>query len=311
MRKCLNGATLIGRIYQHTLENKVSQKGVNYIGGDIEIATDDAGLNVVKVTYVYVAPTYPAKDGKPERPNPTYATLQKIIDGGKTILVDGADAATKVRLTPSLAVNDFPNREGEMVSAKRLEGGFVTILSTLPDEKERNRFEADCLISGTQLIEADPERNIAEDYLVVRGNVFNWAKAIMPIEFHVKSTGGIQYFESLEASSSNPIFTKIWGQILSSTTVVKREEESAFGEPSIKEYTRTSREWVITGAAQETYEIGDAETGITADEIKEALANRQVHLAEVKKNAEEYAANRAASTPAPAANTAAAGSFSF
>lgn len=310
MKKTINQCSLSGRIYQHTLEAKVSQKGVNYIGGTIDIATDDDGLNVVTVTYVYVAPTYPAKNGKPERPNPTYATLQKIMDSGKTILVDGFDAATKVRLTPSLAVNDFQSRDGEMVAAKRLEGGFVTILSTLPEVNERNRFDVDCLISGTFLKEADPENNIAEDYLIVKGNIFNFANAIMPIEFHVKSPGGISYFQSLEASSSNPVFTKVWGQILSSTTVVKREEESAFGEPSVREFTRTSREWVITGAAQETYEIGSAETGITADEIKEALANREIHLAEVKKNAEEYAASRTASTPAPA-NTAAAGAFNF
>lgn len=311
MRKCKNEALVIGRIYQHSLENKVSQKGVNYIGGNIEVATDDAGLNVVTVTYVYVAPTYPAKNGKPERPNPTYATLQKIIDSGKCIVTDGMDAATKVRLTPSLAVNDFPNKEGEMVAAKRLEGGFVSILTTLPEEKDRNRFEVDCLISGTQLVDADPERNIAEEYLVIKGNVFNWANAIMPIEFRVKSTGGIQYFESLEASNSNPVFTKIWGQIISSTIVIRKEEESAFGESQVKEFPRTTREWVVTGAAQETYEIGDTENGITAEEIKKALEDRQTHLAEVKKNAEEYAASRMAATPAPAANTAAAGSFSF
>ena len=313
MKKTLNSVTIQGRIHSHTLEVKVSQKGITYIGGNIEVATDDDCVNVVPVTYVYVAPTYPAKNGKPERPNPTYATLQKIIETGKTIVADGKDAATKVRLTPSMAVNDFQSRDGDMVAAKRLEGGFVTIINSLPEiPKERNNFKVDCLLYGTQLVEADPERNIPEDYLVLKGHVFNWAGAFQPIEFHVKSTGGIQYFESLEPSPSNPVFTQIGGSILSSTVVIRREEESAFGEPAVREFSRTSREWAVDWALPEPYELGDAENGITAEEIKEGLANREVHLAEVKKNAEEYAASRngGASTSSVGV-TAATGAFNF
>lgn len=310
--KLNNNVVLSGKLYSHTLEHKTSQKGVNYIGGTIDIQTDDAGLNVVTVNYVYVAPTYPAKNDKPERPNPNYAILDKIITSGKTVLTDGDDA-WMLRLTPALAVNDFPNRDGEMIAAKRLEGGFVTILNKLPEkESDRNKFEVDLLISSSRLVEADPEKNIAEDYLELTGYFFNFAKAIMPATFVVKSKGGISYFEGLDISKSNPVFTKVWGPIQSQTIVTRREEESAFGEASVREFTRTTREWVITGAAQETYEIGDAENGITADEIKEALAAREVHLAEVKKQNEEYQASRnAGAATASAGMTAAQGGFNF
>ena len=96
--------------------------------------------------------------------------------------------------------------------------------------------------------------------------------------------------------------------------MTRREEESAFGEASVKEFTSTRREWVVTGAATEPYVIGDAEIGITADEIKDALSAREIRLAEIKKQNEEYQANKAAggatSTPA-AAVTAAQGAFNF
>ena len=50
MRKNLNKETITGRLFDHTLEAKVSQKGVPYIGGVLEIAVDEEGLNVIPVT---------------------------------------------------------------------------------------------------------------------------------------------------------------------------------------------------------------------------------------------------------------------
>lgn len=312
--KLINEVTLAGKLYSHTLEKKVSQKGVNYIGGTIDLQTDDDGLNIVTVTYVYVAPTYPAKGDKPERPNPNYAILEKIINSGKTVLTDGEDA-WMLKLTPSLAVNDFPNRDGEMVAAKRLEGGFVSIINKLPEkDSDRNEFRVDAILSSAVLVEADEEKGITEDYLELTGYFFNYAKAIFPAKFIVKSKGGINYFEGLDISKSNPVFTKVWGSIQSQTIVTRREEESAFGEASVKEFTSTRREWVVTGAATEPYVIGDAEIGITADEIKDALSAREIRLAEIKKQNEEYQASKAAggatSTQA-AAVTAAQGAFNF
>ena len=88
------------------------------------------------------------------------------------------------------------------------------------------------------LIEADEERNIPADYLIVKGVVFNFRNAMLPVEFIVKNAGGIKYFESLEAAPSNLVFTKVWGKINCETVIDKKEEESAFGESAVKEYER-------------------------------------------------------------------------
>jgi hypothetical protein len=167
------------------------------------------------------------------------------------------------------------------------------------------------LINATQYVEADEERNISEDYLIVKGAVFNFRNDILPVELICKSEGGIKYFESLEASPNNLTFTKVWGQINSQTIVRKVEEESAFGEPAVKEYTRTTREWVITGTSkpESIYEIGDPDTGITTEDIKKAMADREVHLADVKQKQEEYQASKAATTPKPVATST--DSFNF
>lgn len=315
-KKMINRETVAGRVYEHNLAVKVTgdtskNPGTEYIGGTLDVATDEDCLNVVTINFTYVTATTKAGSA-----NPTYSALKKIIDSGKTVVLDGKDAATMVTVSTALALNDFyssQSGEEKLISAKRNEGGFVTIINKLPEsDDKRNHFEMDMLINGTRVVEADEEKNIPADYLVVKGAVFNFRNAILPVEFVVKNPGGIKYFESLEASAQNLVFTKVWGSINSETIVTRREEESAFGEPIVKEYERSIKEWVITGASPEPYEIGNAETGITLDEIKTAMADREVYLADVKKRQDEYQASKVAGNAASVAkSSAAAGGFDF
>lgn len=318
----MNKERIEGRVYEHNLSLKQVQNessdnfGKDFINGTLDIATDDKGLNIVQVRFTYVPPVF-AKSGKK---NNTFDVLKKIIESGKTVLTDGFENATIVRVDTALGVNDFyTDRNGDetLVSAKMNNGGFVSILSDaskLSAEDKRNTFEVDMLITGTQMVEADEEKNIKEDYLKVKGYVFDFRKAILPVEFVVKSKGGIDYFESLDASKNNPTFTKVWGNICSQTIVTKKEEESAFGEPSITEYTRTLREWVITGTsrADAVYPIGDEEAGITSADVEKAMQDRELHLAEIKKNAEDYKAKKnESSASGNAAAPAKEGGFNF
>ena len=304
MRKTINKEHVEGYIQEHSLEIKTVQNtesanyGKEFIRGSLDIATSDDGMNVVTVDFTYVQPTWPAKNGKPERTNDTYVALKKIIDEGKTVVVDGIENATKVRIDTSLATNSFyTNRNGEeqLVEAKKNDGGFVHIVTgALAEEKARNTFEVDMLITGTKLVEADEERHISEDYLEISGYVFNFRNDIQPVVLTCHNPGGINYFESLEASKSNPPFTKVWGNITSTNIVSQTTEESAWGEPVIKEYTRKKKEWVITGTAKEPYELGDSEVGITGQELKDAEAARATLLAAEKERYDQYQAQKAA-----------------
>lgn len=316
MRKKLwNREHVEGRVYDHnlaikTVQNKDSQNfGKEFIGGTLDVATDEDCINVITINFTYV--TEKTSKGNV---NATFTALKNIIENGKTIVAKGKDEATKVKIDTALALNDFyTNRTGEevLVSAKRNEGGFVTIVSSLCEEDKRNTFEFDMLINGTRLVEADEERNIPSDYLIVKGAVFNFREAILPVELIVKNPSGIKYFDSLDASQTNMTFTKVWGKINSENIKTYKEEESAFGEAKVTEYEKNVKEWVITGTANEPYEIGDAENGITLEEIKAKVADREVHLAEVKKRQDEYQASKVAPSAGSAGVTAAQGGFNF
>ena len=319
MRKALNSERIEGRIYQHSLAVKTVQNqtsanfGKEFIAGDIEVAVDEAGLNVIPVHFTYVTPT--TSSGAENR---TFTVLKKVIDGGKTWISNGKDEALKVRIDTAIALNDFYTQDGSLVSTKKNEGGFVSIINgELAPENERNTFSVDMLITAVNRIEKNEEKNINEDFVSVRGAIFNFRNELLPVDFIVKNADGMKYFEDLGVTGAEPLYTKVWGRINCGTILNEVKEDSAFGESAVRTYERKIREWVITGTAKVPYDFGD-ENILTAAEVNKAQQDREVMLAETKKRSEEYRANKntadnafgtvAKTAPTPSTNV---GTFSF
>ena len=323
MRKNINTERIEGYIYQlgdsngrDVLVEKVSGQnsknpGTKYITGTIEIAVDEEGMNIIPVHFTYVTPTY--SSGKDNR---NFGVLSQIIANPKTWLSHGKDEATKVRIDASVGLNDFYAADGSLVSAKRNEANFISIVNALCPETERNTFKTDIIISKVTHVDADPEKNISADYCSVYGHIFDFRNAFLPVEYVVKNPAGMKYFESLEASNSNPIYTQVQGRINCSSQKIEIVEESAFGEPTVSTKERKVREWIITSAAKMPYDFGD-ENVITSEEVTKGLQDREVYLADVKRRADEYKATKnttavnvttPAQTATPKAKT---GAFNF
>ena len=311
MKRMINTERIEGRVYQHNLTIKTVQNqtsanfGKEFISGQLEVAVDEEGLNIIPVHYTYVTETTSAGNK-----NATYANLKKIIDEGKTWIANGKDEAQKVRIDTAIALNDFYTGENndELVSVKTNEGGFVTLVNELGAEGERNTFSADMVITGVKEVEANEERN-EDAYVTVRGAIFNFRNSLLPVEFTVRHKDGMKYFLDLEVSNSAPIFTKVWGKIECMNIPVEIKEDSAFGEESVRTYTRKTKAWNITGTAKVPYDFGD-EKILTSEELTKAMQDRQTLLAEIKTRSDEYRAQKAASTPTHA-TTAAPGGFNF
>ncbi len=315
MRKNENKMNIEGKIYQFDLEEKVTGEnskapGTPYIRGTIDVAIDSTQENIVQVHYSYVAPTY--NSGKA---NNSYTALKQIINSGKAIITDGYDAATVVRLNPSYALNEFfPEGQDEPVSTPRNEGGFVTIVNenSLHPEGDvgRNRFDLDVLISN--VTETVPDEG--DSYVTIKGLAFDFRNAVLPVTLIARNPEAGKYFLGLGATSSNPVYTKVWGKIVNTFTKIEKTTESAFGEATVETVTRKNREYVITGANPVPYAFDTDET-ITAAELTKALQDREVYLAAEKKRTEEYRASSnkgGGNTPAPTANASVPqGGFKF
>ena len=307
----INQTHVEGVLYEHDLTLKESGEnsknpGTQFISGTISIATDDAMTNIVPVHFTYVTATFGS--GKP---NDTFTTLSNIINGTfGSYMKDGADKAVKLRVDSALGLNEFytdRNGKEELVSAKRNEGGFVHKVDTLDeDEKVRNTFKADMVITAVKHIDADDEKNLPET-CIVKGAIFDFRKSLLPIELSATNPNAMRYFESLDASQKNPVFTCVWGRQVSEVVVRQIVTESAFGEDEVREVKNTRRDFVITGAAKEPY-LWDDESSITAAELNEAIQKREVDLAAMKKRQDEYKASKNRITPAAAP---AQGGFNF
>ena len=303
MKKMINTSHIEGLLYEHKLELRESgpnskNPGTKFIMGTVDIATDDACTNIVPVHFTYVTATT-AKGAT----NATFTTLMNIVDGKYgTVMANGKENAVKLRIDSALGLNEFysdRNGKEELVSAKRNEGGFVHIADSLSeDETLRNTFKCDILITGVKEVEADEEKNLPAK-AIVRGAIFDFRGALLPVEFSAVNAGAIDYFLGLDASNSNPTFTCVWGRQISETVVRQLRTESAFGEDEIREVKNTRKDFVITGASKEPY-VWDDESSLTAVEVADAVANRETYLATIKQRQDEYKASKSTTSAAAA-----------
>ena len=288
MRKNVNQVQIAGYVYDHDLSIKVVQNekskvyNKEYISGTVQIAVDEDLLNVIPVYFSFV--TEETTSGKP---NTTYKVLKQIIDDDKTVIKVGKEEALKVKLNPSIALNEFISRDNQLISAKRSENGFASIITNFPTDK--NKFKVDMLVTSAARQEADEERHIDKDYVIIKGYIFDYRNAILPVEFKVTNEQGMGYFEDSNPTPSEPLYTQVWGLIKCETIVTQVTEESAFGEPAVRTYERKNKEWVVTGARPTPYELG---VDITKEELQKAIADRNIAEADVRKRHEEYQASK-------------------
>lgn len=285
----INSVEIRGYIFSHSLKERVTgpdKKNPNtpYITGDINIATDNEGLNVVPVRFNYVTETF-AKSGKK---NATFDNLRQIIASSKTFETEGT-GATKVRISGQIELNDFYNRQGELASPKRVRGSFLHFLNageTITDDPNNTLFDVDFL--SLAAVEHEYEDTPNRNYLELKGYAFDFRGAILPMTFSVSNAPGQAFFRGQDISQTNPYFGTIHGNIISNTIEVTPEIDESqigFGQVVVRPTTRTFRSWEIVAA---NLNEGISEDTITPEELKEGLAQREVYLAGVKERQEEY-----------------------
>lgn len=280
MKNFENKCHIEGYIFDHDLQKRTSSKGVDYIGGILNVATDENAMNVVPVHFIYVTETY-SKSGKP---NANFAILEKIIEDNNTYSVNGKDAQ-KVRIDGNIGVNDFVTRDGEMASPKRVVASFIhTMNANEPIYQDKAAtFDADMLLTSC----VDREVEDGDDYVELGGYVFGYQGRLIPVTFSIRDKGGMKYFQDQDISQSNPLCTEVWGNIVSTTIKQEKKIESAFGAPKVDVTSRTLRAWDIEGCSTEPYEW-DSEEFITKAELKKCIEAREEQLADIRKRNEEY-----------------------
>ena len=278
MKKMTNKSHIEGYLYESTLEEKVAganaqKPGSKYINGkvSVEVAED----NIVAIDI------YESEYTQKGTLNQKYGTLKTII-ASNTVVGNGRDNAARVRIDSALAINDWYRPDGELVSSLRNFNGFTHIVT---DNKftPSATFEVDMLITSVTDDMSKVEDGTLEPNgsLVVNGFIFDYANKIMPVKFLVENANGIKYFRDMEPNT----FTKVWGNMVTTTTITTKTEESAFGEAKVVEYTNSRKKYVITGTNKDPYVFGDDEV-LSVKAVQEAIAARNLYLADLKTRTE-------------------------
>lgn len=301
MKKTLINETHIeGVLYEHSLEKKTTgpnskHPGTDYIAGSINIATDPEMTNTVQVFFTYVTATTSKGNA-----NATYTTLENIIEGKYKAFVDCRDGETpaKFRIDSKIGLREW-YKDNDLISTKRNDSGFIHLVNQLNDKVDkRATFKTDMVITSAKRHEADEEKDTPER-MVIKGAIFDsFRKTLLPVEYTVLNPAAMDYFEGLEPSSRNPIFTNVWGKQVSKVVTRKTVTDSAFGDPDIKETTSTRKDFVITGAMREPY-AWDDESTLLATELQTMMQERDTYLATLKQQAIDYQ-KRANEKPATA-----------
>lgn len=311
-----NKVHIEGILYDHDLKIKASgpnskAPGTEFISGTVKVATDADMLNVIEVHYSYV--TEKQKNGNTSA---TFTNLNDILTGKNMTYMAGKGkedyVPSYVRIDTAIGLNDFyseQNGQTELVSAKRNEGGFLHFIrenELNPEEGLRNYFDEDFLVTSFSRIDADEEKNLPEK-MNLRGVVFDFRRGILPVDFSVYDPAIMDFVETENPAPVSPLCMSVRGQVISQTTTIRQVTESKFGPAIVKELPRNRKEYMIISVGN-VYDWND-DSFITEDELRKAMADREVYLATVKKNAEDYKAQKANTTAAPVVTKT--GGFNF
>ena len=294
----LNKANVQGILYNQDLTLQTTganskNPGTEYIRGSISIAVDPEMTNIIDVHFLYV--TENTKKGK----SATFTVLKKIIDGTLPNHMEHNCDTTFLSVNTSIGLNEFYSKntgEERLVSNQRYIGGLVrhikeNELAPVAEAgmvSERNNFLVEGVITNINRLDADPEQELPER-MAVRGAIFDFRKALLPVEFVLYGKKGMDFLEDNEVSSKHPMFLMIEGYVNSSTIVRKVEEETVFGPPIVRMSTKTRKEFVINSFNPGLW---DDPSTITEEELRNAMTERNVYLATIKQRQDEYEASK-------------------
>jgi hypothetical protein len=280
IRQAENKVFIEGTVNEKRMEIK-DIDGKDAITGEIDIKTGDNSIHTVRV-FSYKFKT----DGSP---NGVFKGLETVMNEYKTIAVDGADAADKVKISGAqLGVNEYWGQDGILRSITQLSTNFINRLKTTDTFNPRAEFEIEVYIEA--MIDETDKEGIETGRLKVKGLTGIYGGKIIPLEFIVADDSAIDY---IRGNYNQGDTVKLFGEVINNVIRVEKTPEVAFGKATTRIFDIVTRELLITGGLP-AYD-DDNPKKYSVDAIRKARVERDNHLDELKKKNE----NNAPSSPSP------------
>lgn len=297
LKQAENSVKIEGILSEIDLKTGTTTKNgrtIEYIGGVIKVRVTQL-LNGVETELDIPVHMFANKLKNDGNPNPAYASIERVMNEYVSIAAGGLERADRVRITNgNIRMNEYYGQTGNLNSYPRINASFITKLTDLTKYSPEATFSA-VFVIGSMAYDTDKDGIEISNRFKIRGILPQYGGIVDVVDFLATSENVISAVSSYWNQGDT---VKINGKLNFTSTTEEKMVEVDFGEPRMEKRTISVSELIITGGSQTPLE-GDF--AYDADEIKEALAERQARLAKSKedaKNKNKSGAKATASAPA-------------
>lgn len=296
MKEFKNNVTITGILVKNGIEEFTTKKGVEAIGGDLVIRTQDGSEHEVNV----YANKY-KKDANGNETNETSYFFDKYYEAKENLV--SLETATEMQEAHVLRIsdgkfvpNDFKGQDGQLVSNNKISCKFINVVEKkdLDVTVQEAKFEVEGIIES---ITDEIIKNVPTGDLIVKFNAIETAlvdangnltydknkgkvtaTGIVPIKLKVDKSmvnafRGAGYYDGC--------FTKFIGKLINSTEIVEIVEQQAFGEDVRRQVKNYVKKYEIKSGGTPT----TIETVELTNDIVTMLINKRKEELNAKLNA--------------------------
>lgn len=267
-RTKINKVYVVGTLEEVKTQLRTSDSGKNYINGSIVIKTNIKGED--SLVELKVLAFERKQDGTANKQYEAYKNLESKLH-------------RKVRVSGRLQEGAMINGNGDIIHFNEVYASFVN--DAKAEDVECSTFE----YSGFVVKPLYEVRNKEDEVVgyrieVAQANYNDTAMMVLKFDVHKDD---ITIAQAIEANYETGKTVKFNGVLIYNTTTEKKVEEVAFGEPVVKDITKSIKLYRITGG-DEPFEEDGADT-YTHDEIAKYVADYKAADKERLEKAKESA----------------------
>lgn len=277
LRQAENEVVVEGILQEVKLEERKTNDGQEFIGGEINIEVAEGEIHTFRV--------FSFKHKKDGSESGIYKGLMTVKEDYVSVAKVGKESADKVRVTAGqLGVNDYVGGDGQIKTFPQLSTNFINRVQANDEFDPKAEFEVELVVHS---VVDETDRDGEETGRVkLKGFVPQYGGSIAPLEFVAEGEGAEYIRDTYEKGHT----VKIYGDIVNKVEITKVQQEVGFGKPKEKIKRSFTREYLITGGS-EPYEEENKNT-YDLQVIKKALTEREVYLEGLLKKAEEKAKSK-------------------
>lgn len=224
-------------------------------------------------------------------PNSAYASIEKLKNEYVSIAAGGIENADWIRITgATVAMNEYYNNKGELVSFPRISASFVNKISAADATPEATFWVK--FVIGSMEYEKDSDGVENPNRFKIRGIVPQYGETVDVVDFYAITPNTIDGVQSVWTPGETVTAA---GKLNFTAVTEERQVQVAFGDPRIEKRTVSVSEFIITSGSEPV----DGEFAFDSNDIQAALSKRQARLAELKDKPAKQA-NRPAQPSKPA-----------